>query len=196
MIFRIFKTQSFIRFKMIHLHANILYQTWVWNVYLSYNRGTMKFTIIKIYLLPKESYLSNSFESNQLLILLVNILMLMFFFIAHEILLSISECMDYWTNQILLHLFYTEYFHVFLILTLLFTPFDDYDASAMCNLMPSIENSSFRRFRGFQEDCHKLYDPIVEWLENTYLEISHANKKFRYCITLSKEFIVDEDTFT
>jgi len=48
-----------------------------------------------------------------------------------------------------------------------------------------IENSYFQIF---QEDCHELYNPMVEWLDKTYLESSVANNKFRSSLTLFKEF--------
>ena len=54
----------------------------------------------KDYLCLKESYLSHSFEDNQLLIFLENVLMLIFFFIAPKILLSVSGCMDYSSSLI------------------------------------------------------------------------------------------------
>ena len=85
------------------------------------------------YLSPKESYMSHSFENNKLLNPLVNILMLIFFFIAPEILLTVSEWMDYFTNQFFVLSFYPDWFHVFTILALHFSSCDDYDGSVVCN---------------------------------------------------------------
>lgn len=59
--------------------------------------------------------------------------MLIFFFITPKILLSVSECMDYLTNQIILHSLYPDWFHVFIILSLLFISFDDYNPNVVCN---------------------------------------------------------------
>lgn len=62
------------------------------------------------------------------------------------------------------------------------------------NLIPLIENSSFQKFWGYQEDYHEFCDPIVEWLEQSYLEIFIRNNKSSSSLTLAKEFGVDGDT--
>ena len=59
------------------------------------------------------------------------------------------------------------------------------------NPVPPIKNSYFLSFQGFQEDYHELYDPIIEWLEQSYLETSVTNNKFQYFFVFSKEFDVD-----
>ena len=58
---------------------------------------------------------------------------------------------------------------------------------------PLNKKSSFQRFRGFQEDHYEFYDPIIEWLEQSHLESSLVNNKFRYYISLAKEFGVYGD---
>lgn len=106
----------------------------------------------------RRSFLSHPFENNKLLILLVNILMLIFIFITLEILLSGSEYMDYLTNQILLHLFYPDWFHVFTILAFLLTYLGDYDASVVCNQLQ--EN-------GLLHPSCEEYDSIMQSIYKT-----------------------------
>jgi len=66
---------------------------------------------------PNDSYMSNFFESNQLLILLVNILMLIIFIFAPNLLLSINEFFIYLLNQVrLIHILHLDWFQVFSIL--------------------------------------------------------------------------------
>lgn len=78
-----------------------------------------------------DSYLSHSFESNQLLSLLANILMLIIFILAPNLLLSIDECLSYLLNQVpLFHLLHLNWFLVFAILAFLF---NDYDVNLGCS---------------------------------------------------------------
>lgn len=62
--------------------------------------------------------------------------------------------------------------------------------------MPLIENLYFQRFQGFREDYLEFYNPIIEWLEQSYLESFITNNKFWYFLTLAKEFGAYGDTFT
>lgn len=57
-----------------------------------------------------------------------------------------------------------------------------------------IQHSSFQRFQGSQEDCFEFHDPITNWLDQSYLERSVANNKFRYFFKLGKEYNADENT--
>lgn len=84
----------------------------------------------KDYLWSKDSYLSHYFESNQLLILLVNILILVIFFMAPDTFFSVNECSCYLLNQVpLFHPLHLDWFHMLGILAFLF---NDYDVSIGC----------------------------------------------------------------
>ena len=63
------------------------------------------------------------------------------------------------------------------------------------NLVLSIENSSFQIFQDSQEDCFGFHDPIIEWLEKSYLASSIVNNRFWNFLMLSKEYNADEGTF-
>lgn len=63
----------------------------------------------KDYHRPKDSYLSNIFENNQLLVLLVNVIMLIICIMAPYVLFSASEYLSYLVNQIpLFHPLYLD----------------------------------------------------------------------------------------
>jgi len=61
--------------------------------------------------------------------------------------------------------------------------------------MPLIENPSFQRFQGFQEDHHEFYDPIAELLEKSYSTSSIAINKFQPFLVLAKQDDTEEGAF-
>lgn len=48
----------------------------------------------------KDSYLSDSFENNQLLVFLMNVMMLIIFFMERDILFNVIECLIYLVSQL------------------------------------------------------------------------------------------------
>lgn len=59
-----------------------------------------------------------------------------------------------------------------------------------------IQNSSFQRSWGFQEGHHEFYDPIIEWLEQSYLASSVVVGKFQSFLALAENLGADEETLT
>ena len=58
------------------------------------------------------------------------------------------------------------------------------------------EDSLFKIFQDSQEDSCEFHDPVVEWLEQPYLESSITNNKFWPFLMLVKQDDRKEDAFT
>jgi len=58
-----------------------------------------------------------------------------------------------------------------------------------------IEDLLFQSFQGFQEDFFKFHNPIVEWLERSYLASSIANNMFQPFLMLAKQDDIEEGAF-
>lgn len=64
-----------------------------------------------------------------------------------------------------------------------------------CDPTSRIENSSLQRSQVFQEGHYEFYDPIVEWLERSYLASYIIGIKFQSLLMLVKKLGAYEDTF-
>jgi len=65
-----------------------------------------------------------------------------------------------------------------------------------CDPISRIRNLSFQRSQGFPNNHHEFYDPIVEWLKQSYLESHVASTKLQSFLVLVEKLGADEDAPT